>query len=1055
MNRYRKYCVAIFVLAVLMLPMAFAGERVAAAVEDPTWYANRAGVLHTESTLKDPDTTWPEGLGTLYPFENTKSLNIGFSKFGEMIDGVNNIGMNYGGRDVFCRTGLIDKWNWLNGWLIEISYKTTIYAPGDRFIWAFALFGDYLVWGGDWKTVAGSNGGGPPIELAKSGTGGRQTNTYCYSDPIRTLYNGPRRSVDLLVTHIYDADIDPATGTIINSWAVLDVMFTIIFNKDKKEVIILKDLCYRLKIGKEYPPIDVKFSNREQVDLGPDTDPAKSYAHFWHQKFSTCYGGNWLNTKWILRENEERITVKDPGYASGDRIDLACVLTTGKPAIRNSEKVWIDTTGKGDAYVLQAQGLDYDFYPSITEDQSFFTYWEGYGFKQIKWLKPIPAGSLVKIWYKNIMKELKIPKTIPGFTTDPLGQVHQETPESHEFDLAQFISADKKADGFTPDPKFVVFKAYWPSTSSYTLSGWNEKFLTIHYPPLTGSPKWCDELDMPTEPGIPFSIGQWDFLLSSEPGWTQFRSVEVLGMVDWHDADDKGVDLNGDNSLEAQVDTEVYWQLQEVFNPWDLNDALSLTRRRMVEYFFLTADDFDTTGAFKGLPDLQLTPAPITDYRDKEDQNNLVGLGKPINPAKKYGTYDYWYRYCTFAEKVLVNGVLKKPKTDYDLAGKTLTFTSTFKKTLKAGDVIKVLYSVAGGVVPFEDPSLAAVNWAGNYEWIVVGRDSKAVDSAGSGLVTELFKDKQIPVLWSGLDMQSTADGPTVPYVLVKLSDTYKAADGRSTLKDDWCRTVPVKSSSIISVGGMGVNTLTAYYNDFTNAYIEGTNIRALTCWSKNKIAYSGIGDNDGYGVISAYKDIDGTVGFVIYGLTGEDTYWTCWWLWHFGWKLQKEPDCVTDIILHFDYTKLYPTTLSHDTVKYKPNFCFWEVVEALGTISEFDFSETRLVFSGLPLVAGTTDTYSFIDPATTVSLYGCWQGVWTYSPPWGETICPPGNIKLGHWSASPFWMVKSTTGTYKMTPTGGTINWIAGTIKSTGPPTVLFQVKQPPHHKCNTLNNV
>ena len=1053
MDRYRKYCVAIFVLAVLMFPMAFAGEmRVVAAVEDPTWYANRAGVLHTEKTLVDPDTTLPEGLGVLYPFETDASLNIGFSKFGEMIDGVNNIGMNYRGRDVFCRTGLIDKWNWLNGWYIEIKYKTTIYTPGDRFIWAFALFADYLVWGGDWKTVSGSNGGAPPIEKAKSGTGGRQTNTYCFSDPIRTLYNGPRRSVDLLVTHIYDADIDPATGTITNSWPVLDVMFTIIFNKDKKEIIILKDLCYRLKIGKEYPPIDVKFSNREQVDAGPDADPAKSYAHFWHQKFSTCYGGNWLNTKWILRENDETITVKDPGYASGDMIDLECVLKTGLPAVRGSEKVWIDT-------VLQVQGLDYDFVSGTVSPDPDFTwdqYWEGYGFVKIKWLKPVPAKAVVEIQYKNIMKELLKPKYLDkaAFPTEVL---HVETAESHRYDLAQFISADKLADG-TPAPKYVVFKAYWPTLSSYTLSGWNDKFLTIHYPPLdkTLTPHWCDDLDMPTEPGIPFSIGQWDFLLSNEPKWTQFRAVEVLGMVDYHDADDNGFDLNGDLQTTPQIDTEVYWQLQEVFNPWDLNDATSLTRRRVVEFFTYTKDVSSVT--------LQLTPAPITDYRDVDDSINHVGLGKAINPKFKYGDYDYWYRYCTFGEKVLIDGVLKKPKDAKGVGDYTLPAGSkTLTISLKAGKVLKVLYSVAGGVSPFSDPSIDVLGWKGNYEWIVVGRDSKAVDSAGSGLVTELFKNKQIPVLWSGLDMQSTADGPTVPYVLVKLSDTYKATDGRITLKDDWCKTVPVKSSSIITVGGMGVNTLTSYYNDFTNAYIEGTNVRALTCWSKNKIAYSGITDNIGYGVISTYKDIDGTVGFVIYGLTGEDTYWACWWLWHFGWKLQKEPDCVTDIIIKFDYTRLYPSTFSHDTVKYKPLLCFWEVVEALGTISEFDFTDTRLVFT----FTGSGTEFSFIETrpdllspsyTTDVNLYGCW--VW---PDW-VTRMPPltgPNFDLGHWSASPFWMVKDTAGTYKTTavsPVTATFDFTKGTVTfsaSQTNPRVLFQVKQPPHHKCNTLNNV
>ena len=1088
MDRYSKYCIATLILAILVVPLAITDRMVAASNGDPLeWYKTRRGVLHTESSLVDPDTTWPEGLGTLYPFENDASLDIGFSKFGELINGYDEIGMRYRGRDPFCRPEAIGKEAWLNGWLIELKYKSTLRTPSDRFVWAFALFADGTVWGGDWKTIGvhggtGDGGGLGIDEKAVSGLGGRQTNAKVVTDPIRMLYDGPRRSVALLVNKIYDANV--AGGAITLEWPVADLYITIIFNKVKKSVILLKDVCYRLP-PKE-PPIDVKLSNREQVDLGPLPD-VKSYAHFWHQKFSTCYGGNWVNTKWILREYHETITVtQTDGYKVNDVMDLECPLKTKLPAIKGSEKVYVGND-------LQTAGVDYEYVSGTTNPPGFTwdEYWENKAFLSIKWKRIVAKGAVIRLEYKNIMKELKKPEKMAAPFGDQV--THKETAESHYYDLAQYISVDKK---------FVVFKAFWPTLSSYMLDAWEQKFTTIHYPPLT---EWCWEQDCATEPKVPFSIGQWDFMLSSEEHEKQFRAVEVLGMIDFHDADDhNAVDLNADGETpENQVDTEAYWQLQEVFNPWDLNDSTSNKQfRRQVEYFFTTTSTTSVT--------LQKVPEHETEWRDPDDkifdgkdtEGGDTTTTPDVDPGDKYGGCEYWWMYCTFAEKVLVDGKLLKPSTtgitrDYTIdAGGKITFTTS----VASGKKIKVLYSVKGGVVPFSDPSISVYDgWKANWEWIIVGRDSKAVDSAGAALVTEFFKNKQMPVLWSGLDMKDVTDGPTVPYVLVKLrtgetKDSYKAEDetvpctGRSTLKDDWCRTVPVKSSNMISVGGMGVNMFTRYWNDFTNAYVEGSNVRALTCWSKNKIAYSGITDTVGYGVISTYKDIDGTVGFIIYGLTGEDTFWTSWWLWHFGWKLQKEPDCVTDIILKFDYTKLTPTPLTHDSVKYKPGYCFWEVVEALGTISEFDFvgletagaTETKLIYQWTGSLAAETKV-SFITATLEATfserkiwLHGCWL--------WQDDLiakilsggvggAPGGtidyNIRQGHWSSSPFFMAKETPAPVvvvdgkKLTSTEFSIDWVGGTLTLAKGVSaakyiyVKFNVKQPPIHKCSTLLNI
>jgi hypothetical protein len=92
----------------------------------------------------------------------------------------------------------------------------------------------------------------------------------------------------------------------------------------------------------------------------------------------------------------------------------------------------------------------------------------------------------------------------------------------------------------------------------------------------------------------------------------------------------------------------------------------------------------------------------------------------------------------------------------------------------------------------------------------------------------------------------------------------------------------------------------------------------AISCWSKNEYRDTA---TIGYAVISVYKDINGTVGLLIYGWTGQDTYWASTWLWMEGIEeLQSLNPCVTSIILKIDYSKCIPSV---------------SIVELLGTISE------------------------------------------------------------------------------------------------------------------------
>jgi hypothetical protein len=489
----------------------------------------------------------------------------------------------------------------------------------------------------------------------------------------------------------------------------------------------------------------------------------------------------------------------------------------------------------------------------------------------------------------------------PGTCYDRNWHVNQSIING-KFAVAQMISE------YWP---YVGFAAFWPHPNFWTVDGWNVWDRSI-------APLGLKQNDMvppptPAEPDVPYVIGEWIFT-SQNP---HYRVVTVYGVTDRHDADDANIGSGHSNI----IDREVQYLLDEVFNPYGLKSAVMKETERCVEFF-----EGDGTWSFKDLKNIPVGRS----------------LGK-------------WDEYCSFAERVLVDGILLTPKDariwnrtawswwpsfpyTYEISvtdGKaTLKFykDADGKKTtqgdtdwvIEKGKTVKVLYSIEGSA----------------YEWVVVGRESRAVDSAGAAMVTEAFKNIGINVVLAGLDMQDMVFGSSVPWVMAKFGagtsrPDYYYLDGtmRAALRDDHCETYPISSSNIISVGGPFANLATEYFAEFTPALgwgqfpvwslkLAGSRVdtlMAISCWSKNEYKDTA---TVGYAVISAYKDINGTVGLLIYGWTGQDTYWASTWLWLKGGisELRGLSSCVTSIILKIDYSTCTPSIT---------------IAEYLGTISE------------------------------------------------------------------------------------------------------------------------
>jgi hypothetical protein len=308
-----------------------------------------------------------------------------------------------------------------------------------------------------------------------------------------------------------------------------------------------------------------------------------------------------------------------------------------------------------------------------------------------------------------------------------------------------------------------------------------------------------------------------------------------------------------------------------------------------------------------------------------------------------------WDQYCSFSEKVLVNGTLwnrysyqiKDPS--YSATANRSYYTINFEKgkiwfwkyvtgtgytncTLAIGSRVKVLYST----IEF------CTN--GRYEWNTVGTVSAAIDSAGAAMVSSAFEEwKNIEVFNSALELKESTWGPYAPYLLREQGvanrsrSQYRDSLYRLHLKDDWCNSYPISSSDIIVVGGPAANGLAEYFNDFTGAFLTKTDVStsdltgygiyAPGCWNKTRAYYGGASGAGGYAVISTYKDLNGTIGFIVWGYNGQDTYYATYALRHglIAYMQHLQPG-VTTLILKITYTT-HPVTIS--------------IVESLGIFTE------------------------------------------------------------------------------------------------------------------------
>jgi len=886
--KMKKAMIAVFASTLILL-MFFAPllHTMAIAPEQASWYKEDDGVLGTDYY-------------SLYPYQ-ANSTKLGFSQFGELIDSTTNVGLEYAGvRDPWAElpgsatdNNVLPKNVWINGWLLDITYMHQ--AWGLRNVWIGALFADLTQFGNPWLQVHAPGSCAfdyqeqfnlPGYEILSDATinyggglfnGGRKTNGTAITDPISVLYDGPRKFIAEVTTHVYD--VYELTKEKLH---IVDVHFTIVFNKVSKEVVVYKEV-------KNIP--HPKFTLGDlQVLVGTPTGAGTLY--------SVPTG--------ILCQLSDR-----------EEWDLGW---TG-----------VGTTPDYSSYV--------HFYTAAngeSQNNNLYTVYDTY----FTHLPTMPMN-------------VSVPGTLLGtngtsiWGPEPLGSHADAT-----YDLAQIISNDRTMVGWA---------AYWPSLSDWSSdAGRSNQWFK---PMRINDTHYTDSRVIPNdEPFLaPLTVGEWDFMLSENhvtagpiTADIQFRGVAIYGVSDRNNGlDSDMINTDPTGKYSNVIDDEVYYQVNMVLNPWDLNSVIDGkdTARWVTKY----TGDGDTDIFY-------LKYSNMFPYK--------TDAGYPDWPFVYYTSFNFaqWDAYNSFAERVLVDGVLQKPGIDYIVTYDGSGHVYIEFATAPALDAqIKILFSTYTESTFSLYGSFAPI---GDWEWLAVGRDSAAVDSAGAAIVSEdLLWDDYSHMVMSGLDMQDSKFGPATPYILSQMRTSllpdrtgYRDATvdfnkGRLGLQDDWSSHInasgvwmygiPISSSNIVTVGGAFANAATEYTNDFTDALVTlpgwtGTglpplNIFSVPCWSKNTYIaqYDGTGKQTvGYGVISTFEDLNGTVWLVIYGYTGQDTYYTSWALMHsdvlnralFGLNTPLIHEGITTLVLQYNYT-LHPT-----------DYCFVTVKEALGTISEFDF---------------------------------------------------------------------------------------------------------------------
>jgi hypothetical protein len=1018
--KMKKSIMAILGTAVIVLSLlAPVMIRTGVAADPSAWYKTVNGVLDTDTYA-------------LYPFATDASLKIGFSQYGEFINELDNVGLEYRAVDPFAppaggAIGSIVKSAWLNGWLCNITYYHTIRSE-QRVVWVSAQSGDPMgvTYGGPWlrvdyaadhdATYGQEDPRGPGYIIGNyaaggNNWGGRKTNGTAVTDPIAVLYDGPRLYVARLKTTIYDHFLYLSDDNREDT-PLVEVRFTVLFDKVKKEVVVFKELK-TLVPDKYADELKVQFSNRGEVDLGTEAEGYTSYFHFYTE--GTSRGLNWEDTGKNYENNDTSAEGLDTVY------DRDWVMNQTENPVTSSYYNF-STAGP----YPQTSGATYDVATAINPDAGYVwwaAFWPSLSDWTIDgwpmWWRSMQATDAHDIDSRTWELHPRLEPTIPFYIGEwdvVLKPVAKKTPLGYP-DMQQYRfvtvygvtdlndASDANMPGKrsnTPDSEtmYLLNEYFNPWDLHQAIDKKSERWVDFKYhdgvttgwitnrrPVMDVSTSMWDQYNQFSERVIDLNTSE--LLYRRNGDYTFYVDAYGYGRIG-------GLLPNHDYKILYSTDT--YYESDTTWDPTleieDLNGTIGQTATKYFDY-----SDYSI-----GIPWTDPTGVSHDVYTDYYSQEGLYfsftnKTGHAFTEDMTF-TYDSpWIEWETEPFKVFKEDTTYLESGTYGFAPENVTIANQGSGTLEfqlysielgwditgpqgplftdLKDVhfisfnpdfrlhVDVFYNATSQfytvttTLEFESDSegqpIYAYYTPGRYEWGIVGRNAASVDSAGLSNVAAAFKNKQVEYGLAGEDIYDPVIANQMPCVMSPIragtswaSYYYGTTDFRVALADDWSsqdsidgNEVPVSSSNMIGVGGPLANMLAYYGNDFMDAlfglsqglsqftsYAAWQNqIVPLTCWNLQSDANTYASNNTiGYGVISTYQDLNGTVLFLIWGHWGRDTYYLTKWFHDYGiMQLQDVPSGVTSIVVKIDYEST--------SAGYKPTD--YTIVEVLGTISE------------------------------------------------------------------------------------------------------------------------
>jgi hypothetical protein len=447
----------------------------------------------------------------------------------------------------------------------------------------------------------------------------------------------------------------------------------------------------------------------------------------------------------------------------------------------------------------------------------------------------------------------------------------------------------------------IFFAGYWPNTTEYTV--YNQLLPNPQGNIVDNLPFGTTVADLPgpptspNEPSTPWVIAQWRYNNIAYPKLTtwlakspnrEMRFTAVVGMTDFNADPHSAKDANDTAYNVNQLDTEVLYTLNSVFNPTDLNSLKTSTNPFMWTALGQTSATTDSAGAsFFGNTIYGANETALGLF-DKNDTSGSIPFGlDPLggnyyeafsNSGKGTGTDTTTYKRSGLMG--FVPGTNEEIETGVTFPAQPIAGGWDVDNDTWSPSINPITQT--WGYPPFTSSSSSALlGWAVNYN--PNGILSLGGDKANQ--LTRYFNDFGVAI-----DREGT-------------SGSYFAHANGGTVTG----TAPTSDASLTTLDFFPVSTW---------------NVATMT-----------FGYSPNYAVISLAHDVNGTRGLTIYGWNGKDTFWAAAWASQYLFDAGGNGTQVSSAGLPAGTVALI-LQMTYGGPNGEPSA--FTIVKALGTITEF-----------------------------------------------------------------------------------------------------------------------